>query len=142
MWCDVLCCCGVMYVVWGTNVVGWARLWCCGAVCCGVGLCGVFLCVVFWTRSVLSSDIRCMQYTCAVWVLYVLCQRLLRCLVRVQKGMVWSGMSCCVVLQCIVLCCEVWGGWWYLVVGCSVNCVAVCVCYVVLCCVVIGYGVV
>ena len=21
VWCDVLCCCGVMYVVWGTNVV-------------------------------------------------------------------------------------------------------------------------
>ena len=21
VWCDVLCCCGVMYVVWGTNIV-------------------------------------------------------------------------------------------------------------------------
>ena len=31
VWCDVLCCCGVMYVVWGTNVVvvlWYGVLWC------------------------------------------------------------------------------------------------------------------
>ena len=42
VWCDVLCCCGVMYVVWGTNVVvvlWYGVLWC-------RPICRVFLCVV------------------------------------------------------------------------------------------------
>ena len=42
VWCDVLCCCGVMYVVWGTNIVvvlWYGVLWC-------RPICRVFLCVV------------------------------------------------------------------------------------------------
>ena len=42
VWCDVLFCCGVMYVVWGTNVVvvlWYGVLWC-------RPICRVFLCVV------------------------------------------------------------------------------------------------
>ena len=42
VWCDVLCCCGVMYVVWGTNVV--VVLW---YVCCGVDLYVVYFYVLY-----------------------------------------------------------------------------------------------
>ena len=52
-----------------------------------------------------------------------------------QRGMVWSGASCCVVLQCLYCAVGTCEEAPVVVLGGVVCCVAVC--YVVLCCVIL-----